>query len=142
MTLQVCEKVPTPISGGTSHDKREEPRCRGLREENNHGDESVEALCAVLAKCKMARNTRNAQSVLEFYQLLATRNYKLMVLFGRKEVWIPSLAVLDTGAGRNIVKEYFALAPWDSSIKEVEESRIQSTSKAPMEMKGVLSLEV
>lgn len=88
----------------------------------------------------MARDKRDAQSILESHQLLAARIYRVMVSFGTREVWTSSLEILDTGSEPNLVKEDFALAVWAPSIRKVKESRLRSASNAPMEIKGVSSI--
>lgn len=81
------EKVPTPTSGSTTLDKLEEPQINGALEQNNLSQESEDELCAALVKTIMERDKRDAQLMLESHQLLAARNYKMIILLGTKGVW-------------------------------------------------------
>lgn len=99
-------KVSIPIPESSRKDKPEEFQISCRLEPNNLEEESYrDALYVASVETRMARDKREAQSMLESHQLLATRNYKIMVSLWTKDVSNPSSAILDTGAGPNFVKE-------------------------------------
>lgn len=106
------------MSGSTRSDKPREPRNNGPLDPGKLSQETEDALCA-LVETRLARNKRDAQLVLKLHQLLSLGNYKVMIMIGKYGVTTSSLAILETGAGSNLIKEDFVLAVWAPTIENV-----------------------
>lgn len=90
---------------------------------------------ATLGEEKIANNKCDAQSMLDFHQLLSTHNYEVAVSLETKGVRTSSFEILYTGARSNLVKKNFVVAGWASSIQNVRTIRLWSAANAPMEIK-------
>lgn len=81
--------------------------------------------------------------MLESHELLATRNYKVMILLRKPGIWTSSLAILNTNAVYIVIIEYLV---WPigscSRVEQMEAGRFWSASNAPMNFKRVINIKV
>lgn len=78
-----------------------------------------------LLETKVAREERDARIMLNSHQLMKAGNYKEEIVGGARGVWTTSMAILDTGAGPNLVEEEYVMAAWKPLMKVVKAIRLR-----------------
>lgn len=103
---------------------------------------NIEVLCSLMMHQKMARRKEKAMSVLKRKALLRARNYKKKVSIGNKEVPKMLTAILNTGAGPNLLKENCLLRAWAGHAFTVKAKRLRAAANTQRKVKGVVRLAV
>lgn len=102
----------------------------------------MKVLCLVLMQHKMASCKEDAMDMLNREGLLRSKNYKVKISVGIKEVWKTLTAVLKIGAGPNILKGSCLLRAWAKHAVAMKATRLRSAASTQLALKDVVLLKV
>lgn len=105
-------------------------------------ENDMEVLQSVVLQQKRASYEEKAMALLIEEALLRARNYRAKASVESSGARKNVSAVLDTGAGSNVLKENFLLYAWAKHAAKIKATRLRSAANTQSEVNGVIRLEV